>query len=293
MGLSDMGGQIRWNRTEGAVSAISGGQPLSLSEHMHLHVTGPAGADTILFLHAVGTSGWMWEPIVERLDQFRCLVPDLPGHGQSATSPWLSLDATVDGLAEAIAREATGGRVHVVGLSLGAYVALRLISRHPARAKRTVLSGLNVLPFPHPRLMRLAGIMMAPWLKLDPFLRAQAKALRIPDERFEGYRRSAKAMSRRAFLRIGDELMDFRVGADLRHVTSPTLVLAGEQEQGLIRQSVPQIVRALPGAQGYLVPGVGHGWSGEAPDLFARTVEAWLAGHGLPDELLPVAQTAS
>jgi pimeloyl-ACP methyl ester carboxylesterase len=255
---------------------------------MHLNVTGPSEAPTILFLHAVGTSGWMWEPIVERLPSSRCLVPDLLGHGGSAAMPWHSLDDTVDRLADLIAGHTTDGRVHVVGLSLGAYAALRLLARHPKRVDRVVLSGLNVLPFPYPRLMRLAGPLMLPLMKREFFLRAQAKALRIPAERWEGYRRSAQAMSPRAFLRIGNELMTFGLDPDLEDAASPTLVLAGEGEQRLIRQSIPAVVKALPHAEGYLVPGVGHGWSGEAPDLFARTVAAWCEGQALPAGLKPV-----
>lgn len=262
--------------------------PLDRLNPMHLHVTGPPGAPTILFLHAAGLSGWMWEPIVERLGHFRCLVPDLPGHGQSASVPWHSLDATVDSLADLVAQQATGGRAHVVGLSLGAYAALRLLSRQPARVDRTVLSGVNVLPFPNPLLMRLMGYLMLPLMKRDFILRAQAKALRIPDHQFHGYRLAARAMSSRAFLRIGNELMTFRADAALSKAMSPTLVLAGEREQNLIRKSVPEVVKALPDARGYLVPGVGHGWSGEHPELFARTVGAWFGGQSLPSELQPV-----
>ncbi len=256
---------------------------------MHLHSAGAPGAPTILFLHAAGTSGWMWEPVVECLsDRFHCLVPDLPGLGQSASLPWRSLDTTADDLAELLVRQGAGGQAHVVGLSLGGYVALRLLARRPDGLDRVVLSGVNVLPFPRPGLMRLMGLAMLPVMKRDILLKAQARALRIPEDRIEGYRASAKALSLRAFLRIGHELMAFRAEPGLRHATAPTLVLAGGREQELIRRSLPAIVGALPAAQGYLVPGVAHGWSGEAPELFAQVVEAWVTGRSLPAGLVPV-----
>jgi len=250
---------------------------------MHLNVTGPSGAPTILFLHAAGTSAWMWRPIAARLELFHCLIPDLPGHGQSAGVPWHSLDDTADQLADLIGRHANAGRAHIVGLSLGAYVALRLVTRHPERCNHIVLSGVNVLPFPHPTLMRLAGCLMLPLMKRDFMVRAQAKALRIPEDQIDEYRFAAKAMSLRAFLRIGNELMTFRAEQDLKRLDHPALVLAGEREQGLIRRSVPELLKALPNAQGYLVPGVGHGWSGEAPDLFARVLQAWFMGQQMPN----------
>ncbi len=43
--------------------------------------SGPVGAPTIVFLHGGYTSGWSWEPVVERMQQYRCLVPDLPHLG--------------------------------------------------------------------------------------------------------------------------------------------------------------------------------------------------------------------
>jgi pimeloyl-ACP methyl ester carboxylesterase len=171
---------------------------------------------------------------------------------------------------------------------LGGYVALRLLDRRPALVDRAVVSGVNVLPFPRPGLMRLAGYAMLPLMKRDLLLKAQARALRIPEDRVEGYLATAKAMSLRAFLRIGDELMAFRADPMLRDAAAPTLVLAGEREQDLIRRSVPTIVSALPTAEGRLVPGLGHGWSGEAPELFARVVEAWVMAQSLPEELVKV-----
>lgn len=261
---------------------------------MNLHTVGPAGAPSILFLHAAGTSGWMWEPIVERAsERFRCLVPDLPGHGRSAGLPWRSLDSTADDLARLVATHGTEGRAHVVGLSLGGYVALRLLARHPDRTHRAVLSGVNVLPFPWPGFMRLMGYAMLPLMKRDLLLGAQARALRIPEDRVEGYRAAAKAMSLRAFLRIGNELMAFRAGHELGQAVAPTLVLAGEREQDLIRRSVPEIVKVLPRAEGYLVPGLGHGWSGEAPELFVEVIEAWVTGRNLPAGLTPAAQSGT
>lgn len=255
---------------------------------LHLTEADTPGTPTLLLLHAVATSSWMWNQQAELLADFHLLIPDLPGHGASNTVPWRSLDETVERLAELVARNAQGGRAHVVGLSLGAYVGLRLMERFPERVDRAVLSGVNVLPFPNARVMGLMGYLMLPILKTDVFLKANARGLRIPDSQFTGYRESAKAMSRRAYLKIGRELMGFGPPAEADRITSPTLVVAGEREQALIRESVPRLVAALPDARGYVVPDLGHGWSGEAPELFAQTVRAWVTGGPLPEGLVRV-----
>lgn len=258
------------------------------SPRLHLTEAGTPGAPTLLLLHAVATSGWMWQQQAALLGDFHLLIPDLPGHGASNAVPWRSLDETVGRLAELIVRRGTGTQAHVVGLSLGAYVGLRLMERFPERVGRAVLSGRNVLPFPNARVMGLMGYLMLPFLKTDVFLNANARGLRIPENHFAGYRESAKAMSRKAYLKIGRELMSFGPPAAPERVTSTTLVVAGEREQPLIRESVPRLVAALPDARGYVVPDLGHGWSGEAPELFARTVRAWVTGGPLPEGLVGI-----
>jgi pimeloyl-ACP methyl ester carboxylesterase len=85
---------------------------------------GAAGGPAIIFLHASGTTGAMWEDEMTRLaDRFHCLAPDLPGHGDSGEHPWRSLSDTADRIAQLVLAQASGERVHLVGLSLGGAVA--------------------------------------------------------------------------------------------------------------------------------------------------------------------------
>jgi pimeloyl-ACP methyl ester carboxylesterase len=53
---------------------------------MELYVEeyGPHAAPTIVFLNGGGGANWMWQPQIDRLADYLCLAPDLPGHGKSA-----------------------------------------------------------------------------------------------------------------------------------------------------------------------------------------------------------------
>ena len=72
-----------------------------------VHLLGGDGPP-LLLCHATGFHGLVWWPLAERLaGRFRCLAPDLRGHGDSAEPPGLQLDwsgfatdalAVVDGL---------------------------------------------------------------------------------------------------------------------------------------------------------------------------------------------------
>jgi pimeloyl-ACP methyl ester carboxylesterase len=78
------------------------------------------------------------------------------------------------------------------------------------------------------------------------------------------------------------------VPSNLQAVTVPTLLLVGEKELKIMKESVRDLLAAMPSAQGYVVSGAIHNWSLQLPDLFTRTVRAWIANQDLPAQLTPL-----
>ncbi len=247
-----------------------------------VHEAGPAGAPPVVLLHGVGTTGWMWRRLVADAADLRLLVVDLPGHGDSAGRPWVSLADTVAAVADLVGDRVPGGRAHLVGLSLGGYVATELAARHGDRVASALVSGVNVLPFPRPRLMRVMGRVVSPLMTTTPLLRANARALGVPPEDFDGYAAAARSMAPGTFLRVGADLLDYRVPGAAATSASRVLAVAGDREQELIRRSLPVVAGAFPQGAARLVPGAGHAWNGEHPALFADLVRAHVAGGELP-----------
>ena len=111
-------------------------------------VRGAGRADrvAIVFLHGMRLSGAEWAAHVAILgDEFNCLTPDLPGHGEAAAEPF-TIDGAAAAVGELIAREAAGGRAILVGLSLGGYVAMAVAARWPDRVIGLVISGATAEP---------------------------------------------------------------------------------------------------------------------------------------------------
>lgn len=118
----------------------------------------------VLFVHGLRTSRTMWRAQTEALDRagHPWAAVDLPGHGTRSAEAFTlpACEAVLDDAAVGL-----GGRVAVVGLSLGGYLALRWAARSGA-VDRVVAAGCSTAPG-HP--------LRRPWLALSRLL------LRLPD----------------------------------------------------------------------------------------------------------------
>jgi pimeloyl-ACP methyl ester carboxylesterase len=97
---------------------------------------------TVVFLHAFPCDHRMWEPQMQdvRAAGWDAVALDLPGFAGTAlpaTEP--TLDSVADGVLMAVAAGVGTERVVLVGVSLGGYVAMSILRRHPERVGALVL----------------------------------------------------------------------------------------------------------------------------------------------------------
>jgi pimeloyl-ACP methyl ester carboxylesterase len=253
------------------------------SSTLFVRTSGPVGAPAILFLHGIGNSGGMWSRHMERLQDFHCLAPDLPGFGRSNHQPWRSRIETADRVAELI-QGLPRRRAHIVGLSLGGSIAFALLDRHAVLLDRVVVDGCGVLPWWGTRLITLGVSAISPILHTRPVIGAIARAYGLDDVA----RADLRAASPRAFRRAFADANRTRMTRAQVSAPCPTLLVAGEGEvKPPVRASNAALAAMMPDAVARFVPGRGHGWLGADPDLHLRMVEAWVTGTELPSELRP------
>jgi pimeloyl-ACP methyl ester carboxylesterase len=116
--------------------------------------------EPLLLLHGMGSSRRNFAAVLEPLSRtFEVLDVDLPGVGRS---PVLEERPTVGAITDAVEQtlDAEGvGRVHVLGNSIGARIALELARRGRARSVVAIApSGLNLLP---ERVAQVSGMALA------------------------------------------------------------------------------------------------------------------------------------
>jgi len=95
---------------------------------------------TLLLVHGFPLDHTLWQPQVESLrDVARVLAPDLPGFGTSAASrTTMTMDDYADALATELDRQNVE-RVVICGLSMGGYVALAFLAKHPDKVQGLIL----------------------------------------------------------------------------------------------------------------------------------------------------------
>jgi pimeloyl-ACP methyl ester carboxylesterase len=266
---------------------------------LYIQETGSTTAPTIVFLHGGGGAGWMWQPQVERLSDFHCLVPDLPEQGQSVAEKPFSISGSASLIADLIRTRAHDGRAFVVGLSEGAQITVALLSQSPELVERAIVSSALVQPMPGARLLTPSLIRLSYCWSVTPFknndwwVRVNMKyAAGIPEAYYSQFRQSFQTLTEDGFTHVMLENQRFRIPAGLDHAQTPTLIVCGRHEYGVMRQSALDLAKVLPNGQAYEVlhemkmsTAAEHNWNMAAPDLFTQMVRAWITGQSLPVQL--------
>lgn len=85
----------------------------------------------VVFIHGYCEWKGYWQSAIDVFSsKYRCIVPDLPGHGESASIANVSIEAMAEQV-QHILVSANINRVTLVGHSLGGYVCLAFAERYP------------------------------------------------------------------------------------------------------------------------------------------------------------------
>jgi len=256
---------------------------------LYLAEYGPADAPTLLLLHGGGVGGWSWQPQIEAFQSdYHLLVPDLPEHGQSMDVTPFTMTEAAARMAEVIHKRAHGGHAAIVGLSLGSQVGVGLLAVAGRLVDKALLSGTSVRPIPGASLIGPTLWLYAPFMNIPWLVKMNQQSLGVPAEYSAQFAADTRRTSVGALTNILKANMAFRVPPGLTRLTTPTLVLVGEQEPSLMRRSARELAASMAGASAYMVTGMIHNWPLAAPALFNRTLRAWLTDQPLRAELVPV-----
>ena len=252
------------------------------------YTTGESIAPAIVFLHGGGLSGRQWQPQMERLSDYYCLAPDLPEQGKSHHLVPFRLEDAAKRVIELIHERIPNKRAHLVGLSLGADLALAITQIAPASVDHVMVSAPAPLGKVLGKFVLALSTLPINFLYLEKQCKVTAKLLGIPEAYqamfCEDLLLAVNPTSTRHFI---EALIDLPQWLPYQSEV-PILVAVGEQENIVAKQAARKVLAYLKHAQGIMAPGVNHVWNLQVPKLFTETVRAWIEDRPLPPILRPL-----
>lgn len=240
----------------------------------------------LLLLAGTGHDSRFWQAQAEMLSPyFTVITVDNRGAGQSQMgfSPY-----TIQDMAEDCAKVLQALSVHlthVAGHGLGSYIAQELALQYPGYVDRLILAsssfgGSKALPTPPETLAALRDRDKP----LDQFVRESMDLLVGPDLAAQNPERYEAIVHYRMAQSVPPEAYQLQVLAEIQHNTAerlhridvPTLVLCGEADKVCLPGNGDLLASTLPNVNLLVLPGVGHLFPLEAPELTSKILYDFL-----------------
>ena len=241
--------------------------------------TGKENKESIVFITGGGVSGWMWDKQLEGFTDYHCLIPDLPEHGKSKHVTPLTIETAAEQIIELIKERGHNKKAHIVGISLGGQLVIQILGMAPEVVDHAMISGTVVRPYYGKAaltLMPVMGAIFKPLVNTDFFIKKTMEKGKYPQEYFENYKRDTKLLTYGLNKRMLNENAAFRIPEGLCKAENPVLIAMGETEWEIVHESAEDLNKCLPNSQIFKAPGLYHVWNLESPELFNKTVRAWI-----------------
>jgi len=240
----------------------------------------------LVFVHGGWMNGEAWRTQVDRFaPEYRVITVDLRGHGQTGATEHrqYSIGLFADDL-EALLAHLDVDRPVLVGLSLGGMVVQEYLDRHPDTAAGAVLAGpvRSMPPFEFPSdlkpfvsplpmvatslstvgttatfqsmLASIRSVNGGPWLSVDPSVQSWAA-------------NSVGEVTTGEFRKIFRALYEYEP-PELSAVTTPTLVVYGDQEVPLVKTQGNRLASTVADGRVREIGTAGHLVNQDNPEAF-------------------------
>lgn len=249
---------------------------------LHYEVSGDGPA--LCLLTGLGFGAWSWYLQIPALSQhFTTIAIDNRGIGESIAPPGPFSIADMANDAAALIRALDCGPAHILGLSLGGFIAQELVLRHPDLVSGLVLACTNAglghfIPASTLTLNRMMLEANAGWsdeiLRQGGHLRFSDRALteRVPLIAELAERRRGRLPARELWDRQLGAAMSFSAGARLAAVRAPTLIIHGQDDPIVPVRNAELLADLIPNAELALIPEGRHLFFMEFAEQFNRRV---------------------
>jgi pimeloyl-ACP methyl ester carboxylesterase len=267
---------------------------LSTGVRMEYVEQGPSDGVPLVFLHGVTDSWHSFEEVLGHLPpDVHAFAISQRGHGDSSRpeSGYLYSNLSED---VAAFMDAVGlSRAIVVGHSMGALVAQRLVVDHPSRVSALVLMGAFSSLHRDPGIREFYASGIAPLMDPipAPFAREWQESTLARPMRQE-FLDTVVAETQKVPSRVWREAFqgflntpDF--SGELRRVSVPSLLVWGDRDTYALRAAQDRLLSVLPGSRLIAYEGAGHAHHWEDPARFTKDLMAFVRDCSTPASGVP------
>jgi len=263
--------------------------PKEKINHIHLNYEKTGNGETLVFLHGFTGSTRDWDRQTSLFSkQYQTLAVDHRGHGKS-DAPTVEEDYSIYQFSEdvyALLKRLEIDTCCLVGHSMGGFMALQFVLDHPELVKALVLvdtsSGeWDVAPGYAELRAKLDELAITEGLEVAFEYDAAYNPVRI--ERFKRVPEQRKIAKKKVmntsvqgYVYVPRSFGKWQPVTDrLNEINVPALIFLGEEDSGFVKacQILNQGIRH---SELVMVSGAGHSPHEEAPDVFNKTLEAFL-----------------
>jgi pimeloyl-ACP methyl ester carboxylesterase len=234
--------------------------------------------EPLLYLHGA-SGGGIWQDFHDKLaERFDVIAPEHPGWGKSDTPAWLDSIGDVAYFYLDFLKQLGLQRVHLVGLSVGGWIAAEIAVRATARLKSLTL-------------VSAAGIFVKDVEQIDTFLQSDEARLRdfFHDQKLADKLIGQVLSPERADIAIKNRFTTAKLiwqprgynpqlSKWLHRIDVPTLLLWGASDKLQPPAIGREFNRLIPGSKFTVFPDCGHLPNIEKADEFVAAVSTFAAG---------------
>lgn len=241
--------------------------------------------EPLLLIMGLGSASDLWYRLVPTLSaRYRTILFDNRGVGRSDAPPEpysitaMATDATI--VLDAAGVESA----HVLGFSMGGFIAQELALRHPGRVRSLILTGTacggreSVRSAPEVIRVLEARAVKTPeeafWMLAPYNYDSSTSRIRLKEDLAVRLRTS---LTRKGYMAQLQGIMSWAGShSRLRSLDVPTLVIHGENDQLIPPENGRILARVIPNAKLVMLPGAGHRFMTDQPEAAGEAILSFL-----------------
>lgn len=232
----------------------------------------------VLFLHGA-RGGGNWLPFMAKLaEQYDVIAPEHPGFGRSDSPDWWDNIHDTAYFYLDLIKAMNLDKVHLIGSSLGGWIATEIAVRSTANISSLTLigsAGLHIKGLARPDTFLWTPEESAMALFHDKALGEKMLAAPVSDEELERQMKNRFAAARLAW---APRLYDPNLHKWLHRIDVPTAIFWGREDEYIPTAYAERFAELIPGSTVRYFDQCGHLPQVEQPDAFVSALESFIRG---------------